>query len=222
MGEIRAFSKRQKWTQAEIELLTERYAIISREELAKLFPTRALRSIESKANWLGLSRPKRLPRTPDQIRAAKRESMARRRAADPDKARAYRNAYHADNREAQTEKMSAYYAKRFFWGKAMKLRGTDRATAQDLAVIWKRQRGLCALTGRRLDRTAQLDHKHPKTRGGSDSPANLQWLCEEANLAKRALTDAEFVALCGDVMRWIGERIQQFEALTDQTNRSTK
>ena len=146
-------------------------------------------------------------RDPEKYRASKRESMARRRAADPEAARAYRNAYHAANRTVQTKKMRDYYARRFFWGKAMKLRGTGRANAKDLANLWRAQKGLCALTGRRLDRTAQLDHKMPKARGGGDKIQNLQWLCPEANLAKRDLTDAEFAALCEDVMRWIGERI---------------
>lgn len=148
-----------------------------------------------------------MPRDIEAIRKAKREHMARKRAADPEAARAYRNSYHAANREKQTAKMRAYYGRRFFWGKAMKLRGEGRATARDLAAIWKSQRGLCALSGRKLDRTAQLDHKLPRARGGDDRPGNLQWLCEDVNLAKRALTDAEFTALCGDVMRWIGERI---------------
>lgn len=144
---------------------------------------------------------------PELYRARKRESMARRRANDPNAVKEYRNAYHAANREAQKKKMRDYYAKRFFWGKAMKLRGVDRANAEDLSRLWKAQRGMCALTGRRLDRSAQLDHKLPKAKGGSDSLENLQWLCQEANLAKRDMTDEQFVALCADVMRWIGERI---------------
>lgn len=155
-------------------------------------------------------------RDPEKYRTRKRESMARRRAADPQAARAYRNAYHAANREARTAKMRAYYARRFFWGKAMKLRGGDRATACQLAALWKAQRGRCALTGRRLDRSAQLDHRTPKARGGGDQITNLQWLCEAANLAKRDLTDAEFTALCADVMAWIGRRIEAVEALSAQ------
>lgn len=157
-----------------------------------------------------------MPRSPDEVREAKRLHMAKKRAADPQAARDYRNAYHAKNRDAQTAKMRAYYERRFFWGKAMKLRGPGRATAKDLAAIWKEQRGRCALTGRRLDRSAQLDHKLPRTRGGGDAPLNLQWLCEEVNLAKRALTDAEFTALCGEVMRWIGERIAAVDAIKQE------
>lgn len=144
---------------------------------------------------------------PDKYRARKRESMARKRAANPEAARTYQKDYYAANRAVQTEKMRNYYARRFFWGKAMKLRGDRRACAKDLASLWRSQKGRCALTGRRLDRTAQLDHKMPKARGGGDEATNLQWLCCEANLAKRDLTDAEFAVLCEDVMRWIGRRI---------------
>jgi 5-methylcytosine-specific restriction endonuclease McrA len=149
---------------------------------------------------------------PETYRKRKRESMARRRAADPEAARAYSRDYHHRNREKQIAVMRAYYAKRFFWGRAMKLRGPDKATAREVAALWKAQRGRCALTGRRLDRTAQLDHKTPKARGGGDSIGNLQWLCENANLAKRALTDAEFVALCSEVMAWVAKQIEIAES----------
>jgi 5-methylcytosine-specific restriction endonuclease McrA len=140
-------------------------------------------------------------RDPEKIRARKRESMARRRAADPDKARAYSNAYHAANRAARTKNMRDYYARRFFWGRAMKLRGVGRATAADLASIWKAQRGSCALTGRKLDQDAQLDHVVARARGGTDERTNLRWLCREANLARRELSDDEFIALCSDVLK---------------------
>ena len=153
-----------------------------------------------------------MARTIEEIRKGKREHMARKRAENPEAAKEYSRNYHAKNREKQKQKMREYYAKRFFWGKAMKLRGVDRATASDLASIWKSQRGLCALTGRKLDRKAQLDHKLPKARGGSDRKDNLQWLCEDANLAKRALTDDEFVLLCSEVMQWIGKQIQKAAA----------
>lgn len=155
-----------------------------------------------------------MPRSIEETRRAKREYMARKRAADPDAARAYGRNYHQLNRDKQTEKMRNYYARRFFWGRAMKLRGEGRASAADLARLWKQQAGLCALTGRRLSRNnAHLDHINAKARGGSDRPDNLRWLCTEANLARRELSDAEFFALCSDVMRWIGERIDLVERI---------
>lgn len=156
-----------------------------------------------------------MPRSIEETRRAKREHMAKKRAADPEAARAYSRNYHHRNRDKQTEKMRNYYARRFFWGRAMKLRGEGRATATDLARLWKQQGGFCGLTGRRLSRdNAHLDHIVAKARGGSDQPSNLRWLCTEANLARRELSDAEFVALCSDVMAWIGQRIAEVERIT--------
>lgn len=148
-------------------------------------------------------------RDPETYRRRKRESMARRRAADPAKAREYAIQRHYRNHEASKATMRAYASRRFFWNRQMHMRGRGRATAQQLARLWRDQKGCCALTGRRLDRTAHLDHIVPLARGGGHEIANLRWLCHEANLAKRALSDAEFIALCGDVMHWIGKRIQQ-------------
>lgn len=140
---------------------------------------------------------------------AKREGMARLRARDPEAARQKRNAFHAKNRDQQCAKMRNYSARRFFWVRQMHLRGTNRATFSELAALWKKQRGQCALTGRRMDRTAQLDHILPKARGGTDTLSNLRWVCAEVNILKRHLTDAELVAVCRDVMRWIGKRIEE-------------
>jgi len=151
-------------------------------------------------------------RDPETYRRRKRESMAKRRAADPDAARDYQRRDYWENRSARLATMKEYQRRRFFWMRAGKLKSD--VSAADLARLWKRQRGRCALTGRRLTReNAQLDHITAKARGGSDEIDNLRWLCTEANLALRELSDAEFVALCSDVMRWIGERIAMVDAL---------
>jgi CRISPR/Cas system Type II protein with McrA/HNH and RuvC-like nuclease domain len=109
--------------------------------------------------------------------------------------------------------MREYAARRFFWNKANKLRGEGAATYIDLARLWKRQRGRCALTGQPLDRTSEIDHKIPRTRGGNDGIENLQWLAKEVNRAKRDMTSDEFADLCANVMRWLGQRIQLVSAL---------
>ncbi len=154
-------------------------------------------------------------RDPELYRKRKRESMARRRAADIGKARAYEREFYYRNHEANKATMRAYASRRFFWVKAMKLRGDGRATVVDIARAWRTQRGVCALTGRRLDRTAQLDHILPKARGGDDSIGNLRWTCEAVNIAKRHMTDDEFTVLCGEVMAWVGKRIQMVEEIVE-------
>lgn len=136
----------------------------------------------------------------EDIRKAKREHMARRRAANPDAARAYGRACHQRNLEKNREKLRAYASRRFFWIRARKLKGLGRATTLQLAGLWKSQRGICALTGRRLDRSAQLDHITPASRGGDDTKENLRWVCCDANISKRAMTDEEFIRLCTDVV----------------------
>lgn len=154
-----------------------------------------------------------MPRTIEDVRRAKREHMARKRASDPEASRQYQRDWHAANRERNTQKMRDYYARRFFWGRAMKLRGADRADYRQLASLWRRQRGLCALTGRRLDRSAEVDHILPKVRGGGDAIGNLRWVTRQVNLAKRDLTDDEFVEMCCNVMRWIGRRIEMADSI---------
>jgi 5-methylcytosine-specific restriction endonuclease McrA len=148
-----------------------------------------------------------MARTIEQVREAKRLHMAQKRASNPDRVREMQKLWCDANRDAVREKNRSYYGRRFFWARMTKLRNTDRASHLELAGLWKSQRGRCALTGRRLDRSAELDHILPKTRGGTDQIGNLQWVCREVNFAKRNLTDAEFTVLCADVMRWIGHRI---------------
>ena len=90
----------------------------------------------------------------------------------------------------------------------MKIRGNDRATYREIASLWKTQRGQCAMTGRRLDRTAQLDHIIPRARGGGDQISNLRWVYATVNYVKRDLNDDELLALCSEVVHWPGCRIQ--------------
>ncbi len=142
-----------------------------------------------------------MPRTPDEVRKAKREGMARQRALNPEYMRRRQNQWYHRNRDRVRAQQAALYARRFFWARAGKLRGDRRAIMRALARMWRRQRGRCALTGRRLGRNAQLDHIRPISRGGSDKLSNIRWVCPEVNMAKRDLTDAEFFALCRDVMQ---------------------
>jgi len=216
MGNIRKYSPHVRWSGDEIEIIRRLYPSAPHSEIIAALPHRSLRNIGCKANDLGITRISPPKMTLDEVRASKRAYMARRRAADPCAARAYQRKFHHKNRERQTKKMRDYALRRFFWNKANKLRGEHAANCQDLARLWKAQRGRCALTGRRLDRSAEPDHRTPKARGGNDSVENLQWVCREANRAKRDMTDDDFVALCGDVMRWIGMRMAMVDAVKEK------
>lgn len=113
--------------------------------------------------------------------------------------------YRSRNRAKLAEKARAYNRKRFFWKTAKNLQlrtqGTS-ATFQELARLWKSQRGVCPYTQRRLiQESAQLDHIIPMIRGSSGMIDNLQWVHRDVNYAKRDLSRDEFIRLCADVMR---------------------
>jgi hypothetical protein len=102
-----------------------------------------------------------------------------------------------------------YHKRRFFFVRAMHhaLRVNDKDEAiiicSALSRAWYNQRGRCAYTGRKLDRTAQVDHKTPVSRGGTNDPSNLHWVCAEANWVKQDKTHEEFIALCADITAYI-------------------
>jgi hypothetical protein len=138
----------------------------------------------------------------DKIRTAARE-YARRVMSDPVK-RAERNAYRRsktwpDRRETMKEYRAKVKAKRFFHCRAIAFNNHCKVkfAARDLASIWKRQRGFCALTGWKLTReNSHLDHIIPVGRGGTHELSNLRWTVNVVNQAKRALLDHEFIQLC--------------------------
>jgi 5-methylcytosine-specific restriction endonuclease McrA len=113
--------------------------------------------------------------------------------------------YRSRNRARLAENARVYNRKRFFWKTAKNLRlrtqGTS-ATFQELARLWKSQRGVCPYTQRRLTQeNSQLDHIVPVIRSGSSTIENLQWVHRDVNYAKRDLSRDEFYRLCADVMR---------------------
>lgn len=205
MGAVRTFAPHVKWSPAEVSEIRRLYANADQADLLSALPDRSLSQIQNKANGLGIVRAKKPKMTPAEVREAKRKHMEERRRSDPEKVRLYQKTKYHANRDKNLMTMKAYQKKRFFWMRSVKLKCVSAA---DLASLWKSQRGLCALTGRKLDRTAQLDHIVAKARGGNDALTNLRWLSKEANLALRELSDAEFLLLCSDVMAWIGQRIQ--------------
>ena len=105
--------------------------------------------------------------------------------------------------------------RRFFYCKAMMLKANKRGalcfeTTQQLArglmFQWIRQRGRCALTGIKLDRTANADHIQPVCKGGTDNSNNFQWLTPEANHFKGSLTVQELAHMCRLVLGNIEKR----------------
>jgi 5-methylcytosine-specific restriction endonuclease McrA len=102
-----------------------------------------------------------------------------------------------------------YNKRRFFFMRAAHhaIRVNDSDEAIELCAVlsraWYTQRGRCAYTGVKLDRTAQVDHKIPVSRGGTNHASNLHWVTPDANWVKRDRTHSEFIAICTDIAAYI-------------------
>jgi 5-methylcytosine-specific restriction endonuclease McrA len=150
----------------------------------------------------------------DRVREAKRRQMAQLRA-DPEtreRLNAARRKPHirANQRQARVRLRE----QRFFAWRARNWAQRHRVTMPTtaLAGLWMKQRGFCALTGERLDRSAVLDHDIPRSRGGSHTIENLQWVTSRANAAKGDMTTTEFAAFCTQVAELIGRRVMEMAA----------
>lgn len=145
---------------------------------------------------------------PELIRARKREDMRRARK-DPIR-RERINAARRGN-PAYAEQSRAYarklITKHFFVWRA-RCHGHG-VTAKDLAGLWKKQRGLCALSGEKMNRSAHLDHILPISLGGGHELSNLRWLDPWVNVARQNLSDDIFARRCTQVAEWIGRRIME-------------
>jgi hypothetical protein len=102
-----------------------------------------------------------------------------------------------------------YNKRRFFFSRAchIALRINDNIETSELCTAlsraWYKQRGRCAYTGKRLDRNAQVDHKTPTSRGGSNHASNLHWVTADANWVKGTMTHDEFIGICSDIAAYI-------------------
>jgi len=74
--------------------------------------------------------------------------------------------------------------------------------AVDLALLAKRQKMLCALTGRRLtNENISPDHIIPISKGGTHDIGNIRLVDRDANIARASLSDEDFLKLCKDVVK---------------------
>lgn len=77
----------------------------------------------------------------------------------------------------------------------------------ELWGLLKRQRMLCGLTGRRLNRdNISLDHIVPLSKGGSNEPSNLRFVHIDANTFKMDMNDNGLLELAKDIVRTLGYR----------------
>ena len=125
------------------------------------------------------------------------------------------NNWRKKNKVKNANLKKAWNKRRFFYCKAMLLKAHKRGgisfetrhqLASGLMFQWIKQRGKCALTGIKLDRTANADHIIPVCKGGTDNSNNFQWLTPEANHFKGSLTVEELAHMCRLVLMNIEQR----------------
>lgn len=114
------------------------------------------------------------------------------------------------NKQEHIKMQQNWKKRRFFYYKAIMVKNSKRGgqcsetiqqLARSLMFQWVKQRGRCALTGLKLDRTANVDHIVPVCRGGLNGSGNLQWLTPLANQMKSSLTVEELVLMCGLILQ---------------------
>jgi hypothetical protein len=104
------------------------------------------------------------------------------------------------NRERVKQWRKKYVSCRFFYfhePRSTRRKVTTRASARELWSLWKKQRGVCPLTGIRLNRdNSEIDHIVPWIISRDNSISNLRWVYGPVNRMKGRLLDAEFFELC--------------------------
>jgi len=138
------------------------------------------------------------------FREYKREQMRRRRADMEINSKINerrRRSYPAKSKQGQKLYREELREKHFFKWRARlwSARHREKITASELFALWHKQHGKCALSGRKLDKDAHLDHIVPISKGGEHGMNNLRWLDPLVNVARGNLSDDEFVQLCRDV-----------------------
>lgn len=78
-----------------------------------------------------------------------------------------------------------------------------RLSGYDLWKLYKKQRGKCVLTGKKLNKgNISLDHIVSVYTGGTNDLDNLRFIDIKVNVMKNILGDAEFLSLCEEVINY--------------------
>lgn len=137
-------------------------------------------------------------------KARDRRSLEKWKKKNTKASKAYNRDYYQKNkkrmdatngrwREANKSKIHIYSQTR----RALENGTNGSCSVADLDRIWLKQDGKCANPHCHIKltkRTRQLDHKNPLSKGGSNYPRNLQWMCRPCNSIKRDKPWSAFLA----------------------------
>jgi hypothetical protein len=83
----------------------------------------------------------------------------------------------------------------------------------ELEALLLRQLSRCAYTGKPIDlgSNASIEHVEPASRspGRASDIANIRWVAQEVNLAKRAMPLREFIEMCKAVLKNFGFEVKR-------------
>lgn len=136
-------------------------------------------------------------------RAANREKLSARSraryAANTEKVLEQQLVYREANREKLRASVDAYRARNpqkviaIHHNRRARKRGAEGTfTDEDIARIYKLQKGRCAYCRCKLGSKYHRDHIVPLTKGGTNWPSNIQLTCDSCNLRKGASDPIEF------------------------------
>ncbi len=75
-------------------------------------------------------------------------------------------------------------------------------TPMDLWSMAKKQKAVCALSGRSLKSNISIDHIIPKSKGGTNDKSNIRLVNLDVNVARGNKSDSEFINLCQSVVNY--------------------
>jgi len=119
----------------------------------------------------------------------------------------YNKMWYEKNRVSQKEHSKKQYRARgrfqymAYW--ANKWYKNGEISAFDIWKIAKKQKLRCALSGEKLtSENASLDHILPKSKGGLNTVSNIRLTTKNINMARKNLSDEEFIELCKKVSNY--------------------
>jgi 5-methylcytosine-specific restriction endonuclease McrA len=111
-----------------------------------------------------------------------------------------------NNRKEQRRQYKVRYKRIHYFKHISKVHnkrsGGYKLKPMELWGLLKRQRMLCGLTGRMLNRdNISLDHIVPLSKGGSNEPSNLRFVHIDANTFKMDMDDMALLELATDIVK---------------------